>query len=187
MSHEARVHPLTLAAGNLSVRREVFWSLGGFDERFPVAAEDQDLTWRARRAGCTLVYAYDIPVVHNDQHADLLALCRRQERAAAGMVYFARKNPDAPELPLLELNGPLRPGDSLRLMARKLFRTALSARAPLAMAQMLVSGVEALRPNGAWPLEFLYDAIGGLYVFRGVRRGFRLTSGAAWGSGHQPL
>ena len=30
-----------------------FAFLGGFDERFPVGAEDQDLTWRARQAGFT--------------------------------------------------------------------------------------------------------------------------------------
>jgi GT2 family glycosyltransferase len=79
-----RINPLTLAAANLSIRRDAFRALRGFDERFPVGAEDQDLTWRARRAGFSLVYDYDIQVIHNDQHADLQSLCRRQGRAATG-------------------------------------------------------------------------------------------------------
>ena len=180
------VHPRTLSAANLSVRRELFWALEGFDERFPVAAEDQDLTWRARRAGCTLVLDYDIRVIHNDQHRDLLALCRRQERAAVGVAYFVAKNLDVPGVPMLALNGPVRRGDPPRLIARKLSRAALSRPASLALGHRLVAGVERLRPDGGWPLERCYDALGGLYVFRGVRRGLRLTAGTTWASGHDP-
>ena len=181
---QGRVHPRTLAAANLSVRAETFWSLGGFDERFPVAAEDQDLTWRAAKAGCLLVYDYDIRVIHNDQHSDLTALCSRLERGAIGAVYFKRKNPDAPALPMLTLNGPVRRGDSAREVVRKLSRALLSRGVPLALAHRLVRLVERARPNGGWPLEFLYRAVGGLYVFRGVRRGLRLTSGDSWARGH---
>jgi GT2 family glycosyltransferase len=180
-----RVHPRTLAAANLSIRADTFRSLGGFDERFPVGAEDQDLTWRAAKAGCLLVYDYDIRVIHNDQHSDLLALCRRQERGAIGTVYFARKNPDGPDFPMLTLNGPVRREDSPRAVIRKLSRAALSRSVPLALVHGLVRLVERARPNGGWPLEYLYRAVGGLHVFRGVRRGLRLTSGPEWASAHQ--
>jgi GT2 family glycosyltransferase len=185
-ARQGRVYPKTLTSQNLSFKAEAFWSLGGFDERFPVGAEDQDLTWRAARAGHLLVYDYDIRIIHNDQHADLAALCRRQERGATGAVYFARKNPDAPAFPMLTLNGPVRRGDSPRLVLRKLSRALLSRRAPLALAHGLVRAVELVRPNGGWPLEALYRAVGGLYVFRGVRRGLQLTSGAHWAHAHQP-
>ena len=180
-----QVHPRTLAAANLSIRADTFWSLDGFDERFPVGAEDQDLTWRAAKAGCLLVYDYDIRVIHNDQHSDLVSLCRRQERGAIGTVYFARKNPDAPAFPMLTMNGPVRREDSARAVVRKLSRALLSRRVPLALAHRLVRVVELARPNGGWPLEFLYRAVGGLHVFRGVRRGLRLTSGDNWARAHQ--
>jgi GT2 family glycosyltransferase len=180
-----RVHPKTLAAANLSIRADIFRSLGRFDERFPVGAEDQDLTWRAAKAGCLLVYDYDIRVIHNDQHADFVSLCRRQERAAIGTVYFARKNPDAPAFPMLTLNGPVRRGDSARTVVRKLSRALLSQRLPLRLARGLVRLVERARPNGGWPLEYLYRSVGGLYVFRGVRRGLRVTSGDNWSAAHQ--
>lgn len=186
-SERGQVHPLTLAAANLSVRRHDFWSLEGFDERFPVGAEDQDLTWRARRAGFTLVYDYDIRVLHNDQHPDLVALCRRQERAAIGIAYFVGKNPDAPPVPMLDLNSRLRVGDSPGAIVRKVTRDALSRPAALALAHRLVRAAERARPGGGWPLEFLYDAVGGLYVFRGVRRGLRMTAKATWPSAHQEL
>jgi GT2 family glycosyltransferase len=180
-----QVHARTLAAANLSIRADVFWSLDGFDERFPVGAEDQDLTWRAAKAGCALVYDYDIRVVHNDQHTDLIALCRRQERGAIGTVYFTRKNPDAPAFPMVTMNGPVRRDDSARTIARKLSRALLSRRVPLALAHWLIRGVERVRPKGGWPLEFLYRAVGGLYVFRGVRRGLRLTAGESWARAHE--
>jgi GT2 family glycosyltransferase len=180
------VHPSTLAASNLSIKADVFRSLDGFDERFPVGAEDQDLSWRAAAAGCVLIYDFGIRVVHNDQHSDFRALCRRLERGAIGTVYFARKNPDAPPAPMLSLNSPVRGGDSPRLVARKLSRSLLSGPVALALAQRLVKLVERVRPSGGWPLDYLYRAIGGLYVFRGVRVGLRLTAGKNWRPGHQP-
>jgi GT2 family glycosyltransferase len=180
-----QVHPRTLAASNLSIKPEVFWSLEGFDERFPVGAEDQDLTWRAARAGCALVYDFDIRVIHNDQHSDLNALCRRIERGAMGTVYFSRKNPDAPAAEMLTLNGPVRSGDSVRTVVRKLSRDLMSRRLSLALAHRVVVLVELARSSGGWPLEFLYRAVGGLHVFRGVRQGLRLTSGEEWEAAHQ--
>jgi GT2 family glycosyltransferase len=185
-ARQGRVNPKTLSTHNLSVRASAFWSLGGFDERFPVGAEDQDLTWRAARADYLLVYDYDIRVINNDQHSGLIALCRRQERGAVGTVYFARKNPDAGNFPMLAVNGPVRREDSARIVVRKLSRAFLSRRGPLMLAHHLVRAVELARPNGGWPLEFLYRALGGLYVFRGVRRGLRLTSCDEWPSAHQP-
>ena len=178
-------HPNTLAAANLSIRAETFHSLGGFDERFPVGAEDQDLTWRAAKAGSVLVYDFDIRVIHNDQHSDLAALCMRQERGAIGIVYFARKHPDAPNPPMLSMNGPVHRRDTPRTAARKLSRAVLSQRVPLALAHWAVRLVERSRPNGGWPLEYMYRAVGGLHVFRGVRRGLRLTSTGEWAEAHR--
>jgi GT2 family glycosyltransferase len=171
-----QVHPKTLAAANLSVMADTFWSLDGFDERFPVGAEDKDFTWRAAKAGCVLLYDYDIRVIHNDQHSDFESLCRRQERGAIGTVYFTRKNADAPDVPMIARNGPIRRGDSARVVVRKVSRDLMSRRLPLALAQRLVKVVEWVRPRGGWPLEYIYRAVGGLYVFRGIRRGLALTS-----------
>jgi GT2 family glycosyltransferase len=182
-----RVYPMGLAAANLSIRGEVFRSLGGFDEKFPVGAEDQDLSWRARQAGCTLIYDFHIHALHNDQHRDPSDLRRRIERAAVGTVYFAYKNPDAPRPAMVDLNGPIRRGDTPRLVARKLTRSLLSQRLPLLLIEGLVRGGEKLMPGGGRWLAWLYNALDGLYVFRGVRRGFSLTSESSLPSAHQAM
>jgi hypothetical protein len=102
-----------------------------------------------------------------------------------GTVYFSRKNPDAPAAEMITLNGPVQRGDSARTVARKLSRDVLSRRVPLAIAHAAVGVVERLRPHGGPPLEFLYRAVGGLHVFRGVRRALRLTAGDNWAPAHE--
>jgi GT2 family glycosyltransferase len=182
---QGRIHPLTVPTGNISIPRDVFSSLGGFDERFPVGAEDQDLCLRARAAGCAIVHDYDIRVVHNDQHRDLLALCRREERGAIGLVCLARKHPDIPAPPSLALNGPLQATDSPGVVTRKLVRAALSRPRSLWLGYRIVKAVERVRPEGGWPLDLLYRGLTGLYVFRGVRRGFQVTDGTGWKQAHR--
>ncbi|TMK39847.1 MAG: glycosyltransferase [Actinobacteria bacterium] len=172
-----RILPDGLSAQNISIGRDTFWTLGGFDEEFPFAgAEDHDFARRARQAGCTIVHDYDIRVLHLDEHRDLHAYCRRQERSAITAVYLARKYPDQLNEPIINRNAPLRRGDSVRVSARKITRALLSHRISLAIAHLIVGAIELLRPKGGWPLEVAYRWMTGLYVFRGVRLGFRLTS-----------
>lgn len=176
--------PRTAPTPNLTISRKLFSKLGGFDERFPVGAEDQDLCWRALAAGHEVVYDLNIRTIHNDQHRDLLALCRREERGAIGIVCLTRKHADFPRPRTLALNGPLRRTDKPRVVIRKLTRSILITPPALWVAHRLVSAMERLRPDGGWPLEFLYRALTGLYVFRGVRRGFRVTAREPWRLAH---
>jgi GT2 family glycosyltransferase len=54
-----------LPSGNLSVRREIFERIGGFDERFPGAAgEELDFCLRLRGAGHSLYFAPGAVVYH---------------------------------------------------------------------------------------------------------------------------
>jgi GT2 family glycosyltransferase len=178
---EGRIMPFGVPTQNLSIGSAFFHELGGFDESFPsIGAEDQDLCWRARRVGCAIVHDYDIRVIHNDQHRDLRALCRREQRGAVGVVCLTRKHADFPKPAAIELNGLVRCHDSPRLIVRKLVRGGLSRRVPLLIAHRIVRGVEAARPGGGWPLEYLYRAVTGLYVFRGIRQGLKLTSREPW-------
>ncbi len=176
-----RIFPDAVPTQNLTIGADFFRALGGFDERFPsIGNEDRDLCLRAGKAGAIIVLDSEIPVIHNDQHASLDVICRRQERGAVGAVCTARKHPELPPPPSLALNGPVRRGDPARLVARKLTRAALSQPVSLALARRVVALAERLRPRGGWPLEALYRALLGLYVFRGIRRGLRLTAREPW-------
>jgi hypothetical protein len=176
-----RVHPEGVPTQNLSIGATLFRRLGGFDERFPsIGGEDRDLCLRAREAGAVVVLDDAIRVIHNDQHASLISICRRQERGAVGAVCIARKHPELPAPESIALNGPVRRGDPARLVFRKVTRDVLSQPASLSAAHRVVGLVERLRPQGGWPLEFLYRALLGLYVFRGIRLGLKLTAREPW-------
>ena len=66
-----------LASLNLSIRRDIFNHVGGFDERYPrPAGEDSDLTIRLRKAGNTLHFEPRAIVYHLSQRHRLSDLIR---------------------------------------------------------------------------------------------------------------
>jgi GT2 family glycosyltransferase len=163
-----------LGAANLALRRELFWDIGGFDERFPVAgAEDQDFSLRARAAGAQLLLNGEIRCLHNDDHLTLRAYCAREERSAMTMPFLARKYPgELGEIPYVRENRPVQPGDPLALRVKKRIKE-LAARRPLLELTHRVIGL--LERAGA-PERLLgrcYSSLLGVYLFRGFRRTWR--------------
>ncbi len=55
-----------LFAGNMAVSRSAFLGIGGFDQRFALSSEDNDLCWRWLSAGRRLVYEPELVVWHED-------------------------------------------------------------------------------------------------------------------------
>lgn len=49
----------------IAVRRDVFWEVGGFDEKIFMYAEDVDLSWRIRSAGYVLKYVPRVRIIHH--------------------------------------------------------------------------------------------------------------------------
>ena len=55
----------SVSGAAFAIRREVFHTLGGFDEEMFLYMEDVDLSWRARLAGWTCAYAHASVVLHD--------------------------------------------------------------------------------------------------------------------------
>ncbi len=160
----------SIAANSFALRRQLFWELGGFDESFPCAgAEDQEFSLRARMAGCLLLVAPQIRLLHNDWRLDLRAYCAREEQKAQTMPFLARKHPDEfNHLRYVSENRPIEQGDSIQLIIKKLAKTSLATRPVLATLRPLTRLFEAAHlPDRA--LYKLYRLQLGLYLFRGFR------------------
>lgn len=60
---------------NLSIRRELFWEVGGFDEHFPGAAgEDTDLSFKLRKRGYKLAFLPTAQVLHRHNRIGMNAV-----------------------------------------------------------------------------------------------------------------
>jgi GT2 family glycosyltransferase len=181
---EARGEPLedddscvrmpVVSAANLSIPRELFWSIGGFDEDFPLAgAEDQDLSLRARDAGMLLLLDTRIRCIHNDRHLNLRGYCEREERSARTVAVLVRKHPRVyDDLPYARENRPIDPRDAPGLIAKKLLKAALASRPVLGALHRLTLACEAV-PAPERLLGRLYTMLLGLHLFRGFRESWR--------------
>lgn len=81
----------TGGTNNIAYRREVFNSLGGFDEKFPEpAGEDADLKFRVVGAGYKIGYL-PLKVTHLDPYS-FNTFIKRSVRSGIGSAYFEKKN-----------------------------------------------------------------------------------------------
>jgi GT2 family glycosyltransferase len=112
---DASGNGLMLPSNNLAYRREAFWSLGGFDETFPLAAaEDVDLAYRAVAAGLRQRYFDDARVWHYHRSTPRGYL-RQQFRYGRGSFDLRRRKYAVQAI-------PRRPGEFYWRLARFLRR-----------------------------------------------------------------
>jgi glycosyltransferase involved in cell wall biosynthesis len=85
----------SLAGANMAFRRELLLELGGFDEAFTFASEDEDLCHRAhaRAGGARLRYAPSAVVLHRYK-PELRDTLRRARAYGKGNTRVARKHPE---------------------------------------------------------------------------------------------
>ena len=167
---DGRLQVEMLPSTDLAIRRELFWQLGGFDERFPVAgAEDQDFSIRARLSGCLLILDRGIRCFHNDNRLTLRSYCEREERSAKTMPILARNYPaQFRESAYIRENRPPRRDEPPPLIAKKLVKAALSRPRPLEGIHRLTTLAERMGlPERL--LRRLYSLLLGLHLFRGFR------------------
>jgi GT2 family glycosyltransferase len=164
--------PNFAAAANMSISRERFLALGGFDTAF-VSSEDQDLALRHSAAGGTIVYLPEALAIHDDSAKDFRAYCRRTEWGALNMAPFCRRHPDWPENRERQaVNGPIsRRSDPPGRMLRKAGKLLLGQRPALALLLALIDRLEASAPASRI-LATLYRLALGIHLQRGFRRGW---------------
>lgn len=77
---------------NFGIRRPLFLSMGGFDERFPFAAmEDSDLHLRLQQRGEKILFVKDARILHAWRLGDLKAHWRRHLKS---QMIFLRLHPE---------------------------------------------------------------------------------------------
>ncbi|MEI6666721.1 MAG: glycosyltransferase [Acidobacteriota bacterium] len=67
---------LHLCTGNVSMRRDDYFAVGGFDQSLK-RSEDRELGLRLEQSGCRVVYADEVASVHSSDHASFAVWRRR--------------------------------------------------------------------------------------------------------------
>lgn len=78
-------------AGVIGIRRSTFVALGGFDAALKVAAEDNDLEWRAKAAGISPAFIHEA-VLHYRLRATVSGTLKQQYRRGRGTVEVRRRH-----------------------------------------------------------------------------------------------
>ncbi len=152
-------------AANMSMRRETFLALGGFDPTIS-SGEDQDLALRFSERGGRIVFLPEARVLHRDANANIESYCRRHEWGARAMAPLLRRYPN-------------RESSKARLRFEKGFvaRRVLSSPALLAPLLRAISIGEGAG-IGDHLLFPMYSAALGLHLFRGFRKGLAKVKNA---------
>jgi GT2 family glycosyltransferase len=164
-----------LTANDLAVRRDDFWRVGGFDEAFPNAGyEDQEFALRAERAGIRCLVNWGLVAWHNDRRLTLGDFLNRQRRGALNAVIAATKYPERyMSEPLLRENMPIDSSDQIRTAGKKAIKVVLSSAFGRRLLFRLIGRLEQTSPNSRL-LTRLYKLATGIYIFLGVRDGWRI-------------
>ena len=155
-------------AANMSIRRDRFLSLGGFDPAI-VSSEDQDLALRFCEHGGRLAFLPEASALHRDSNADIAAYCRRHEWGARAVAPFLRRYPEREDSRARLRFDPARRstlGGRAALAMRR-----LAAQAPCVRALLGLTRVAEQAGLGDSQLFALYRVLLGLHLFRGFRRG----------------
>lgn len=177
--------PNFATAANMSISRDRFLALGGFDVSI-VSSEDQDLALRHSADGGTIVYLPEASSIHEDR-ANLRAYCRRAEWGAEHMAPFCQRYPDWPDnQERRAVNGPVSwrrdsPGRILKKAAKRL----LGLPPMLMVLFAFVDRLEALSPSSR-VLVTLYHLVLGIHLQRGFRRGWAAAMRESTTAGAQP-
>jgi GT2 family glycosyltransferase len=159
---------------NLSLRRETFLELGGFDEDFPRSGyEDVEFAYRASHLGYRVIYN---PKASGDHcHTGTLAeVGQHMYNYQLSAVLLMTKHPEIKgQIRHLRDKEPIQwRRDGFGLIVRKLARQALSLPPSIWFIERTTSALERWYPSPSL-LQFMYWQMLGSYLFSGFREGLR--------------
>jgi glycosyltransferase involved in cell wall biosynthesis len=159
------------AAGNMSVKRERFFELGGFDKNLN-SGEDQDLAIRHTSQNGKIVFLPEAESVHHDTALDIRSYCRRSEWGNEFVKKFCNKHPDLPDnIAREQANGFIRFGrEPLKISISKIIKSFFALKPITSLMFLIVSLLERFAPNG-YLLVRCYHLLLGAHIFRGFRKG----------------
>lgn len=164
-SGEAVVRGHNIYTGNVSMPRELFLRVGGFDPAFR-ALEDEELGVRLEKAGARFAFANDAESVHGSDWTSMQKWMDRAYRDGIYQTRLAKKHPDMPESSpwrfLPNLNPVSRPFMALSLTAP----AAANVVAGAAIRTASAFDKMGLEPVAIAGMTFVY----GIQYYRGVRK-----------------
>jgi serine acetyltransferase/GT2 family glycosyltransferase len=151
--------------GNLSLRRDDYIGVGGFDQSLRLS-EDAELGYRLERAGVEIALCEGALSEHESDHASLAAWFRRSEEYGAAEARIAAKHGMARDVNPWRYLFLVHPISRPWLFASAMAPSACRALAWVAMALSMTLGALRLERGARAGATFTY----GLLYFAGVRR-----------------
>jgi GT2 family glycosyltransferase len=161
-------------AGNLSLKRELFWRIGGFEEEFSRSGfEDTEFFYRATRMGFDVVYNPHA-VGYHDSVTTFEQACQHMRSYQAWAVLLMKKHPELKgQIEHLRDKEPIHWGeDEPGLVARKIARRVLAFPPVIWGMKRIITVLELCLPCPSW-LRFLYWKVLSSYLLLGFRDGLR--------------
>ncbi len=160
---------------NWAMRRDEFFSAGGFDEGYAIAScEDAELALRARQKGFRTMFNPQSVVVHNDWATDIDSFCRRQELYSISSVLLWKKyGENSFQKEIVKENSPVDPrNDSLKTIGKKITKSVFASLPGKSLTKLACGAIEKIAPDTKLSYKAYRTAVA-LAMFRGVREGFR--------------
>lgn len=178
----SRVTAGEFSSNNLALRRDGFFTLGGWKDVLPGICEHRGGIWsdlefavRANQAGYRLITVENAHVVHRDYAATSLEIAYQRSYMVSKLAVPVIKSYPGlmVHMPMFCDKGPIAwRQDPLRLILRKLTRQVMSSRLSMWIMQHAVPFLERRAPESA-TLALLYRWIVSGFIFRGYRDGLR--------------
>ena len=162
----------SLASFCLSMRKEVFEYIGGFNENFPFAGcEDQEFSIKASTLGVKLKYSTTVKTFHNElDRVDKEKWLNRQFTGIQGFPLLCELYPQKKSSLLFRENYPITGDDELKLKIKKIFKKIAYGRTGFYLLKKLTKVLEKTLATETI-LNRCYRLMGGMMIYQGFQIG----------------